>query len=108
MDYTLEKIKSLLSQRHGAQRDLVARLGVSKQTVSNWVNGRAKSYNDYLPQIAEFFGISIAELVPPSKNPQIQLADLSSDELAMLKAFREADPALQRAALSVLKSGEGK
>ena len=69
MDYTLEKIKSLLSLRHGAQRDLAARLGVSKQTVSNWVNGRAKSYNDYLPQIAEFFGISIAELVPPSKNP---------------------------------------
>lgn len=108
MDYTLEKIKFLLSQRHGAQRDLADFLGVSKQTVSNWVTGRAKSYNDYLPKIAEFFEISVTELVPPPKTPQVQISDLSSDELAMLKAFRAADPALQRAALSVLKSGEDK
>lgn len=108
MDYTLEKLKQLLSQRHGAQVDLAEHLGVSKQTISNWVHGRAKSYNDYLPQIADFFEISASELMPPAKSPGTQTVELAPDELELLQAFREADPALKKAALLVLRSAKDK
>lgn len=104
MDYTIDKIKQLLSQRHGAQADLADFLGVSRQTISNWVHGRAKSYNDYLAQIATFFGISVSELMPPGDDQGAQLVELAPDELELLHAFREADPALKKAALMVLRS----
>ena len=106
MDYTIEKIKQLLSQRHGAQADLADFLGVSRQTISNWVHGRAKSYNDYLAQIATFFGISVSELMPPGDDQGAQLVELAPDELELLHAFREADPALRKAALMVLRSAD--
>lgn len=106
MDYTIEKIKQLLSQRHGAQADLAEFLGVSKQTISNWVHGRARSYNDYLAQIAAFFGISVSELMPPGEEQGTQLIELAPDELELLQAFRGADPALRKAALMVLRSAD--
>lgn len=106
MDYTIDKIKQLLSQRHGAQADLADFLGVSRQTISNWVHGRAKSYNDYLAQIATFFGISVSELMSPGDDQGAQLVELAPDELELLHAFREADPALRKAALMVLRSAD--
>lgn len=104
MDYTIEKIKQLLSQRHGAQADLAESLGVSRQTISNWVHGRAKSYNDYLAQIAAFFGVSVSELMPPADPQNSQLVELSPDELELLLAYRNANSTLKKAAINVLKS----
>ena len=104
MDYTIEKIKQLLSQRHGAQADLAESLGVSRQTISNWVHGRAKSYNDYLAQIAAFFGISVSELMPPVDPQGSQVVELSPDELELLSAYRNANSTLKKAAINVLKS----
>ena len=104
MDYTIEKIKQLLSQRHGAQADLAESLGVSRQTISNWVHGRAKSYNDYLAQIAAFFGISVSEFMPPADPQGSQVVELSPDELELLSAYRNANSTLKKAAINVLKS----
>lgn len=104
MDYTIEKIKQLLSQRHGAQADLAEFLGVSRQTVSNWVHGRARSYNDYLAQIAAFFEVSVSELLPPREAQASLVIDPTPDELELLSAYRKADPILKKAAMRILKS----
>ena len=117
-DLTVELIKTLLHQQNKSQKDLADYLGVPKQKVSNWMTGVVKSYQKYIPQIAVFLGVSVSDLFPSARdiplsaesntkeNHPLQTNDLTTSELELLKAFRAADPALQRAALSVLKSGE--
>lgn len=116
-DLTVELIKTLLHQQNKSQKDLADYLGVPKQKVSNWMTGVVKSYQKYIPQIAVFLGVSVNDLFPSARdippadteeNHPLQTSDLTTSELELLKAFRAADPALQRAALSVLKSGEDK
>ena len=80
MDYTAQKIKELVSQRRGAQKDLAEYLGVNTQKISSWTHGVVKSYNDYLPQIAAFFEIPVSELFSPAEDENAQESTEISQE----------------------------
>lgn len=43
-------------------------LGVNKGVFTHWKSGRSQSYNRYLVQIAEFFGVSVSELTGEETN----------------------------------------
>lgn len=60
---TLNKIKQLLKANNLNQKALTDYLGISKNAFTNWSNGSNKSYIKHLPQIAEFFNVSIDYLV---------------------------------------------
>lgn len=55
----LDKISVLMKERRLKQKDLTDYLGVSKNVFTEWKSGRATSYMKYLPQIAEFLGVSV-------------------------------------------------
>ena len=59
----LNKITSLLKEQNKTQKSLTDFLGLSKNIFTDWKSGKCKSYNNYLPQIAEFFNVSIDYLV---------------------------------------------
>lgn len=59
MDIMLQRILELIGEKHGAGQELVRALGLSKNTVTEWKSGRAKSYSKYAPQIADYFGVSL-------------------------------------------------
>ena len=80
MDYTAQKIKELVSQRRGAQKDLAEYLGVNTQKISSWTHGVVKSYQKYLPQIAAFFGIPVSELFSPAEDEDAQESPEISQE----------------------------
>ena len=59
MDIMLQRILELIGEKHGAGQELVRALGLSKNTVTEWKSGRAKSYSKYAPQIADYFSVSL-------------------------------------------------
>lgn len=60
---TIDRISHMLKLQNKTQRSLADHLGIHKSTISLWQNGSCHSYNRYLPEIADFFDITIDELV---------------------------------------------
>lgn len=62
MDETLRRILALIGPKHGESKKLADYLGIHPNVITNWKSGRNRSYRGYLPQIAEYFGVSVAYL----------------------------------------------
>lgn len=75
---TLDTIKALLKSEKKTQQELCQYLGVSKQAFTEWNGGRNTSYKKYLPQIAEFFDVSVDYLL--CKTEQKEKSPSVSDE----------------------------
>lgn len=55
MDEMLKKIVECIGPRHGAKKELAEYLDIHPNVITNWLNGRNKSYRKYLPQIAAYY-----------------------------------------------------
>ena len=95
----LIRILTLLDEKNLQQKDLSDYLGLSKNTITGWKNGNNRSYKKYLPQIAEFFGVSVDCLLG-NETPTVEndftyalyneLAHgLSEEQLQRLKQFAD-------------------
>ena len=60
---TLNIIKTLLEKNNLTQKSLTDYLGINKNAFTNWLNGNNVSYIKHLPQIAEFFNVSVDYLL---------------------------------------------
>ena len=58
-----KNLSEFLVQHSGNQNDLAAYLGVSKQTVSAWIHGKAYPRADVMEKISSYFGTTISALV---------------------------------------------
>ena len=59
MDILLERIIECIGPRHGAKKELAEHLGIHPNVITNWLNGRNKSYRRYVNEIAAFYGVSV-------------------------------------------------
>lgn len=78
MDIILERVIELLGRKHGATKELADTLGVSGGAITNWKNGHSKSYTKYLPQIADYYGVSLDWLSGRSEQkekPSLELGE---------------------------------
>ena len=57
-----QKINSLLNESELSQEQLAKEIGVSRQTVNYYVNGKSLPTSDVLIKIAEFFGVTVESL----------------------------------------------
>ena len=73
---TLDIIKQLLKEQKKTQQELCQYIGVSKQAFTEWNGGRNTSYKKYLPQIAEFFGVSVDYLLGKQEKPSAESEEL--------------------------------
>ncbi len=79
---TLNKITELLALQGKRQKDLTDFLGVNKNAYSLWKSGKTTSYNRYIPQIADFFGVSPEYLLGKSDDVGTSAAeDVTAAEL---------------------------
>ena len=62
MDDTLKKIVECIGPKHGAKKELAGHLGIHPNVITNWLNGRNKSYRRYLNEIANYYGVSVEYL----------------------------------------------
>lgn len=77
----LNNITLLLKEKNKTQKSLTDYLGLSKNIFTDWKSGKCKSYNAYLPQIAEFFDVSIDELVGNNDRKSPNYTYAAYDEL---------------------------
>ena len=95
----LNRILTLLKENNKRQIDLTNHLGINKNAVTNWKIGDNASYKKYLPEIAEFFGVSVDYLAgkqdsTPEDNFTYALYneithDLSQDQIEQIKKFAD-------------------
>lgn len=65
----LNNIVDLMQKKGMGNRDLAEKLGLTAQAVTDWKAGRSKSYNKYLPQIADILDVSIDYLLDKKEKP---------------------------------------
>lgn len=58
MDICLERIIGLLNEKGLKNTDLTSYLGISASAISDWKSGKVQSYQKYIAEISEFFGVS--------------------------------------------------
>ena len=63
MDKTLERITELCKVKGIRQHELATAIGFDRSNVSLWRMGKSTSYRKYLPEIAEYLGVTVAYLV---------------------------------------------
>lgn len=75
MDDTLERIVKCIGPKHGAKKQLAEYLGIHPNVITNWLNGRNRSYRHYLDEIAQYFNVSVDYLLTgePSEQKNIPL-----------------------------------
>ena len=62
------RLRELLAQvdpNPGRQNRLARRLGVARQTVSEWINGRRQPGGSLLVNLASYLGTTADDLLPP-------------------------------------------
>jgi transcriptional regulator with XRE-family HTH domain len=57
-----ENLKRLRLSRHLTQMQLAEKLNVSQSTITSWENGKRRPDLDFIPVIAEFYGVSINDI----------------------------------------------
>lgn len=63
MDILLERIVECIGPRHGAKKDLADYLGIHPNVITNWLNGRNRSYRRYVKDIAAYFNVTVDYLL---------------------------------------------
>ena len=94
----LTNILTLLKEQNKKQIELTNYLGISKNVFTEWKSNRANSYMKYLPQIAEFFGVTVDSLLGNEKRNDNDFTyalynelahDLTEEQIQQLKQFAD-------------------
>lgn len=84
----ITNIMELIAAKGVEQQEFCRAIGITPTLLSEWKAGRKKSYMKYLPQISEYFGVSVDYLLGTKKesaNPKV-----STDEIIkMIDALSE-------------------
>lgn len=80
-----EQIKTLRMARNISQVELAKKLGVSKQSVSNWENNNIQPSIDMLMKIAAFFDVSTDYLLGIDRKQTVSTDGLSEEEISHIK-----------------------
>lgn len=70
-----------------SQVDLARRLGVAKQTVSNWENDNIQPSIEMLMRVAKLFGVSTDYLLGLDQGPRLDVQGLPAEVVAHISAL---------------------
>lgn len=79
-------LKRIMLENGKTQSDIVKDLSFRQATVSDWLNGKKYPRMDTIEMLAQYFRISIDELISVSKQEKMSLSSL---ELALIKKYRQ-------------------
>lgn len=79
-------LKRIMLENAKTQSDIVKDLSFRQATVSDWLNGKKYPRMDKIEMLAQYFRISIDELISVSKQEKMSLSSL---ELALIKKYRQ-------------------
>lgn len=84
-----DRIKDLRVARQISQQELATKMGVTKQTVSNWENDNADPTIRTIIDLAYFFGVSADYLLGISQKSSLNTLNLTDKEVVHLQAIIE-------------------
>lgn len=88
----IEKIKEARLSRGLKQSDVAELLGVKKNTISNWENGKANPNIDSLIRLCEIYNVRCSTLLESSYgNTDSDTLILSDFEKKLIKNYRTSD-----------------
>lgn len=68
----LDIITQLLKDEGKTQKELCERIGISGNVFTDWKSGRLNSYKKYLPEIADYLGVSVDYLLGKTNNKAVE------------------------------------
>lgn len=102
MDIELERILSLIPKKengdfkHGAFKEFATSIGLkSGNLISDWINGRSKSYTSYLYKIADIYDVSVEYLKGETdikEKVTAKSGDLTEEEIDVISLYRSFSP----------------
>ena len=99
-----DRFKALCENKKISPTRAAIDMGFSNSITTKWKKTGATPDGVTLAKIAEYFGITVDELLGKEKQPAD--GELSDDEKAMLDLFRRANEDSRRLALLALEHGE--
>ena len=102
----LERILYLMKRSGISATELADKIGMNRSIVSDWKNGKTRSYEKHLPKIAEALGVSVDDLYTVYI-PGLTEEDYCSDdaEKRLVGLFRALPDDLNRGrAIGILES----
>ena len=99
-----DRFKALCENKKTSPTRAAIDMGFSNSITTKWKKTGATPDGVTLAKIAEYFGITVDELLGKEKQPAD--GELSDDEKAMLNLFRRASEDSRRLALLALEHGE--
>lgn len=87
----LNNILRLMYEKSIPQKQLADYLGIKNYQISEWKNGKTKSYMKYLPEIAKFLGVTMDELSDTAKEkaPEVEAEDIDMELYRRIEALPE-------------------
>lgn len=108
-------LKSYMDQFGMNQTDIAKRLNVSKQTVSDWMNGKKFPRVDKMQQLADIFGVLLSDMYTPSHQKLIlkesspgPIYKLNDDEKRLIDLYRGAEKPARKIAMQTLENNQKK
>lgn len=101
-----DRFKALCENKKASPTRAAIDMGFSNSITTKWKKTGATPDGVTLAKIAEYFGITVDELLGKEKQPTD--GELSDEEKAMLDLFRQAGDDARRLALLALEHGEQK
>lgn len=80
-----ERIRLLRKSYHFSQQELAGRLGVSKQSVSNWENGNILPSIDMLMKLAKMFSVSTDYILGLDNRLTIDITGLTVEKVSHIQ-----------------------
>lgn len=84
-------IKKYMRKSGKTQKELCSILGFKESTFSDWVTGKKYPRIDKIEKMANYFGVSKADLVEENAVEARSIL-LSSDEVEVIKKYRQLEP----------------
>ena len=82
-----ENLKRLRKEKGLTQVELAEKLNLSQSTIASWENGKRRPDLDFLPVIADFFGVTVGEIYGQDETPTPE------DEAWAIRERLRRDPA---------------
>lgn len=97
-------LKSYMDRYHYNQTDIAKHLRVSKQTVSEWINGKKFPRVDKMQELADLFGVLMSDMYTPSATLKENgfSVRLDAAEMDFINAYRGADDRAREDAMKTL------
>lgn len=86
---TVDRIFQLADAQFKEQREFATQIGIAPSVISAWRNQKSKSYQKYLPQIAEVLGTTPEYLLTGKDPVPTNASDLSPEDRHILQQIHD-------------------